>query len=42
VATTSRGASFIARATAAVVFFANDKEGQLRGQVIRIPSGITT
>lgn len=32
-----------ARATAdAVVFLANDKEGHLRGQVIRIPSGITT
>lgn len=32
----------IGRATAAVVFLANDKEGHLRGQVIRIPSGITT
>lgn len=26
----------------AVLFLANDKEGHLRGQVIRIPSGITT
>lgn len=33
----------IGRATAAaVVFLANDKEGHLRGQVIRIPSGVTT
>ena len=33
----------IARATAdAVLFLANDREGHHRGQVIRIPSGITT
>ena len=33
----------IGRAIAsAVVFLANDKEDHLRGQVIRIPSGVTT
>lgn len=33
----------VARATAdAILFLANDREGHHRGQVIRIPSGITT
>lgn len=42
-ASPSREASGTVRATAdAVLFLANDKEGHLRGQVIRIPSGITT
>lgn len=42
-ASPSLEATSTARATAdAVVFLANDKEGHLRGQVIRIPSGITT
>jgi NAD(P)-dependent dehydrogenase (short-subunit alcohol dehydrogenase family) len=37
-----RTATDVASATAnAVVFLANDKEGHLRGQVIRIPSGVT-
>jgi 3-oxoacyl-[acyl-carrier protein] reductase len=39
----SLDATSTARATAnAVLFLANDKEGHHRGQVIRIPSGITT
>jgi 3-oxoacyl-[acyl-carrier protein] reductase len=39
----SLDATSIARATGnAVLFLANDREGHHRGQVIRIPSGITT
>lgn len=42
-ASASLDARSIARATAdAVLFLANDREGHHRGQVIRIPSGITT
>lgn len=38
-----RDGSTIGRAVAAaIVFLANDWEGHLRGQVIRIPSGVTT
>jgi 3-oxoacyl-[acyl-carrier protein] reductase len=38
-----RDGSTIGRAiAAAIVFLANDREGHLRGQIIRIPSGFTT
>lgn len=43
VASRSSDGSGILRAVAgAVLFLANDKEGHLRGQIIRIPSGVTT